>query len=88
MTSHCCRHTFRTALYNSNADQLCIDRIMGHVSPGVGQAVYTHISIDQPDKTRFASFAGSHAAANGNASISACLVPSRKLKRAVELVTY
>lgn len=50
MTSHCCRHTFRTALYNAQADPLCIDRIMGHASAGVGQSVYTHISLDQLKK--------------------------------------
>ena len=44
-TPHECRHTFRTWLDNVNANKVCIDRIMGHVSESVGERVYTHKTI-------------------------------------------
>lgn len=45
-TPHECRHTFRTWLDNAGANKVCIDRLMGHSSPGVGENVYTHKTIE------------------------------------------
>lgn len=44
---HECRHTFRTRLDNAGANHICIDRIMGHKSPGTGENTYTHKTLDQ-----------------------------------------
>ena len=50
-TPHECRHTFRTRLDNANANQVCIDLLMGHASKSIGQRVYTHKTLEQLRKT-------------------------------------
>ena len=42
---HDARHTFATLMDNSNANKLCIKRIMGHASPDITDRVYTHKEI-------------------------------------------
>ena len=44
-TPHECRHTFRSRLDSAGANKVCIDRLMGHVSHGTGERVYTHKTI-------------------------------------------
>ena len=44
---HECRHTFRSWLDSAGANQVCIDRLMGHVSEGTGRRVYTHKTIEE-----------------------------------------
>lgn len=46
-TPHECRHTFRTMLDSAGANPICIDRIMGHRSPGVGERIYTHKTVEE-----------------------------------------
>lgn len=50
-TPHECRHTFRTRLDNANANQVCIDLLMGHTSKSIGQRVYTHKTLEQLKNT-------------------------------------
>ena len=40
--SHDCRHTLETLLNGLNISQATIDKIIGHKSDNIGQAVYTH----------------------------------------------
>lgn len=44
---HECRHTFRSKLDSAGANKACIDLIMGHKSPDVGERVYTHKTISE-----------------------------------------
>ena len=44
---HECRHTFRSWLDSAGANQVCIDRLMGHASQGTGRRVYTHKTIEE-----------------------------------------
>lgn len=46
-TPHECRHTFRSLLDSAGANKVCIDRMMGHVSLGTGERIYTHKTIDE-----------------------------------------
>ncbi len=46
-TPHECRHTFRTRLDKVGANEVCIDRLMGHVSQSTGRKVYTHKDIEE-----------------------------------------
>lgn len=46
-TPHECRHTLRSRLDSAGANKVCIDRIMGHKSEGVGEQIYTHKSIKE-----------------------------------------
>lgn len=46
-TIHETRHTFRSRLDSAGANQVCIDRMMGHVSEGTGKKVYTHKDIEE-----------------------------------------
>lgn len=50
-TFHECRHTFRTRLDNLDANEKCIDLLMGHVGNTVGKRVYTHKTIEQLKET-------------------------------------
>lgn len=43
--THDCRHTFRSALDNTDANKVCINLIMGHASPDIGERVYTHKTV-------------------------------------------
>ena len=43
--THDCRHTFRSALDNVNANKVCINLIMGHKTGDIGERVYTHKTI-------------------------------------------
>ncbi len=44
---HETRHTFRTRLDTVNANQKCIDLMMGHQSQSIGERVYTHKTIQE-----------------------------------------
>lgn len=46
-TPHETRHTFRSRLDSAGANQVCIDRMMGHTSEGTGKKVYTHKEIEE-----------------------------------------
>ena len=46
-TPHECRHTFRSRLDSAGANKVCIDRLMGHTSPGTGERIYTHKTIEE-----------------------------------------
>ena len=46
-TPHECRHTFRSRLDSAGANKVCIDRLMGHVSQGTGERIYTHKTVDE-----------------------------------------
>lgn len=46
-TPHECRHTFRSRLDTAGANKVCIDRLMGHVSGGTGERIYTHKTIEE-----------------------------------------
>jgi len=48
---HETRHTVRTKLDAQNANRVCIDRILGHASEGIGANVYTHKSIEELRET-------------------------------------
>ena len=50
-TSHECRHTVRSELYNKGRNEVCIDLLMGHKSQGTGERVYTHKTIAQLKET-------------------------------------
>jgi integrase len=47
---HECRHTFRSRMDSAGANKVCIDKIMGHKSEGVGERVYTHKTIQELKK--------------------------------------
>lgn len=44
---HECRHTFRSRMDSAGANKVCIDRIMGHKSEGVGERIYTHKTFEE-----------------------------------------
>lgn len=44
---HDSRHTFATLMDNADANKVAVKRIMGHVSTGVTDRVYTHKDIEQ-----------------------------------------
>lgn len=44
---HDCRHTFASLMDTAGANKLCIKRIMGHASPDITDAVYTHKTITE-----------------------------------------
>ncbi|MCC8014693.1 MAG: tyrosine-type recombinase/integrase [Eubacterium sp.] len=44
-TPHDCRHSFRSELDRKKANKVCIDRLMGHSSGGVGETTYTHKTL-------------------------------------------
>ena len=46
-TPHECRHTFRSRLDSAGANKVCIDRLMGHVSIGTGERIYTHKTVEE-----------------------------------------
>ncbi len=46
-TPHECRHTFRSLLDSAGANQICIDRMMGHKTVGTGGRIYTHKTIEE-----------------------------------------
>ena len=48
---HECRHTFRSELDRLGANKVCIDRLMGHVSPSIGEDIYTHKTFEELKKT-------------------------------------
>ena len=45
--THDCRHTVRSKLDSAGANKVSIDRIMGHVSKGIGERVYTHKTVQE-----------------------------------------
>ena len=46
-TLHDCRHTFETLLNNAGANDVAIDRLMGHSSKGIGKSIYTHKDLTE-----------------------------------------
>jgi len=50
-TPHECRHTFRSRLDSLGANKVCMERIMGHKSGGVGERIYTHKTIQELKNT-------------------------------------
>ena len=53
-TGHIChdtRHTFVSELQSRGADKVCIERLVGHVSSGITDKVYTHKDIDELRRT-------------------------------------
>ena len=48
---HDCRHTFRSELDRQGANKVCIDLLMGHVSAGTGERVYTHKTVEELKNT-------------------------------------
>lgn len=50
-TSHDCRHTVRSILNEKDANPAAIDRLLGHHSHNIGDAVYTHVRLPQLRKT-------------------------------------
>lgn len=50
-SSHDCRHTVATLLDGAGANKIARDKILGHASNNVGDAVYTHKSLIQLRKT-------------------------------------
>ena len=50
-TPHEARHTFETMLDNAQGNRKCIDMLMGHKSPDIGNRVYNHKTLDQLRET-------------------------------------
>lgn len=50
-TPHDTRHTFVSRLQSLGADHICIERLVGHASKGITDAVYTHKDIDELRQT-------------------------------------
>lgn len=48
---HDTRHTFISRLQSASADHICIERLVGHASKGVTDAVYTHKDIEELRRT-------------------------------------
>ena len=48
---HETRHTFRTALDNTDANRTCINLLMGHSGKDIGERVYTHKTIENLTET-------------------------------------
>lgn len=46
-TPHDCRHTFTSLLDSAGANDVCIDRLVGHVSKTLTKKTYTHKDIDE-----------------------------------------
>ena len=45
--THDCRHTIRSKLDSAGANQVAIDRIMGHSSKTIGERIYTHKTVKE-----------------------------------------
>ena len=46
-TPHDCRHTFTSLLDSAGANQVCIDRLIGHASKSLTKRTYTHKDIEE-----------------------------------------
>lgn len=46
-TPHDCRHTFTSLLNSAGANDVCIDRLVGHTSKTLTKRTYTHKDIDE-----------------------------------------
>lgn len=46
-TPHDCRHTFTSLLDSAGANDVCIDRLVGHVSKTLTKKTYTHKDIEE-----------------------------------------
>lgn len=46
-TPHDCRHTFTSLLDSAGANQVCIDRLVGHASKSITTKTYTHKTIEE-----------------------------------------
>ncbi len=46
-TPHDCRHTFTSLLDSAGANQVCIDRLIGHASKSLTTRTYTHKDIEE-----------------------------------------
>lgn len=50
-TPHDCRHTFTSLLDSAGANDVCIDRLVGHASKTLTKKIYTHKDIEDLRKT-------------------------------------
>lgn len=46
-TPHDCRHTFTSLLDSAGANEVCIDRLVGHTSKSLTKKTYTHKDIEE-----------------------------------------
>lgn len=46
-TPHDCRHTFTSLLDSAGANEVCIDRLVGHASKSITKKTYTHKDIEE-----------------------------------------
>ena len=46
-TPHDCRHTFTSLLDSAGANEVCIDRLVGHASKSLTKKTYTHKDIEE-----------------------------------------
>ena len=46
-TPHDCRHTFTSLLNSAGANDVCIDRLLGHASKSITKRTYTHKDIEE-----------------------------------------
>lgn len=46
-TPHDCRHTFTSLLNSVGANEVCIDRLIGHASKGLTKRTYTHKDLEE-----------------------------------------
>lgn len=46
-TPHDCRHTFTSLLDSAGANEVCIDRLVGHASKSLTRKTYTHKDIEE-----------------------------------------
>ncbi len=46
-TPHDCRHTFTSLLDSAGANEVCIDRLVGHASKSLTKRTYTHKDIEE-----------------------------------------
>lgn len=50
-TPHDCRHTFTSLLDSAGANEVCIDRLVGHASKSLTKKIYTHKDIEELRQT-------------------------------------
>lgn len=46
-TPHDCRHTFTSLLDSAGANEVCVDRLLGHASKSITRRTYTHKDIEE-----------------------------------------
>lgn len=50
-TPHDCRHTFASLLNSAGANEVCVDRLLGHTSGSLTKRTYTHKDIEELRQT-------------------------------------